>query len=113
MPAVGPAVTLTSWINSFSDRYVQALAVCRCSRQTQALESFLRQTASYFYAQAGPDAFPDLSNVGFIHTANVHAQIRAALLDDILGLGPRELKTRLEAAIALASFENQSELNLA
>ena len=60
-----------------------------------------------------PDAFPDLSNVGFIHTANDHAQIPAALLDDIPRSGPRELKTRLEAAIAIVSFDNQSELNLA
>lgn len=37
----------------------------------------------------------------------------AAVLDDIPGLGPRELKTRLEAAIAIAILDNQSELNLA
>ena len=59
------------------------------------------------------DAFPDLSNVGFIHTANDDAQIPAALLDDILGLVPRELKTKLKAAITVVSFDNQSELNLA
>ena len=37
----------------------------------------------------------------------------AAVLDDSPGLGPRKLKTRLEAAIAIAILDNQSELNLA
>ena len=73
----------------------------------------MRQTTSRFQVQAVRDVFPDLSKVRFTITANDHAQIPAALLDDIPRSGPRELKTRLEAAIAVVSFDNQSELNLA
>ena len=37
----------------------------------------------------------------------------ATVLNDIPGRGPRELKTRLEAAISIAILANQSQLNLA
>ena len=48
----------------------------------------------------------------FEYDLELSSVLPAAVLNDTPGLGPRQLKTRLEAAIAIAILNNQTVLNL-